>query len=314
MLVNKLRGDGQFLRKDYVETQTGAVFSVLCDGVENAQVLAWLRYIRAEEGLAKVSTDAALREMEAEELDAPGWAQWCRKLDARIWAIPVESILHHYRPEDWESSRRTATGGERYFAAARQVVDFLALPCGEFGFSGSLCLGACHAKSDLDLVVYGKQLFGHVQARVSKLPAEKRPNESQWLEFYRGRDPETPFEEYLRHEIRKANKFTWDGIRVDVTCLDVLPQPVLASGRKLGRVTLDAVVADDTHAFNCPALLGIDHRDAEYVLITTPTYAGQAMQGERIEVRGWLEECAGFRRILVGTSREAQGEYIRVLD
>jgi len=47
----------------------------------------------------------------------------------------------------------------------------------------------------------------------------------------------------------------------------------------------------------------------------TATYTGQAEQGERIEVAGQLEVSnTGLVRILVGSSREAEGEYIKVLE
>jgi uncharacterized protein len=45
----------------------------------------------------------------------------------------------------------------------------------------------------------------------------------------------------------------------------------------------------------------------------TPTYAGQAAAGEMIEASGWLEaDTKGTLRLVVGTSRESPGEWIRV--
>jgi len=48
------------------------------------------------------------------------------------------------------------------------------------------------------------------------------------------------------------------------------------------------------------------------VVSFTPTYAGQAVVGETIEASGWLEvDSVGARRVVVGTSREGRGEWIR---
>jgi len=46
----------------------------------------------------------------------------------------------------------------------------------------------------------------------------------------------------------------------------------------------------------------------------TQTYAGQAWPGEVVEVAGVVEETgSNRRRIVVGSSREAPGEYIKVI-
>ena len=43
-------------------------------------------------------------------------------------------------------------------------------------------------------------------------------------------------------------------------------------------------------------------------------YIGQAKKGEKIEAAGFIEEDKdGVRRLLVGTSREAEEEYIRIV-
>ena len=47
----------------------------------------------------------------------------------------------------------------------------------------------------------------------------------------------------------------------------------------------------------------------------THTYAGQAVAGERILVKGKLEKVTGKKtvhRLIVGTTRESVGEYIKL--
>lgn len=73
-------------------------------------------------------------------------------------------------------------------------------------------------------------------------------------------------------------------------------------------------MTEDTFAFDSPARYGIDHPDVSEIVCCTPTYVGQARRGEVIQAAGWLEETSrGTRRLIVGTSREAPGEYVRVL-
>ena len=65
-------------------------------------------------------------------------------------------------------------------------------------------------------------------------------------------------------------------------------------------------------AFDHPARYRVRHAAVSEVVSFTPTYAGQAVAGELIEASGWLEDdSAGARRLVVGTSREAGGEYVR---
>jgi predicted nucleotidyltransferase len=49
------------------------------------------------------------------------------------------------------------------------------------------------------------------------------------------------------------------------------------------------------------------------VLSYTHTYAGQALVRERIEARGMVEMVGDMKRLVVGTTREPKGEWIRSL-
>jgi len=74
-------------------------------------------------------------------------------------------------------------------------------------------------------------------------------------------------------------------------------------------------IVDDTYAFDYPAVYQIDHETIGAIVCFTATYAGQAVTGEIVEVSGMLEEAElGVRHIVVGSSREAHGEHIRVVD
>ncbi len=49
------------------------------------------------------------------------------------------------------------------------------------------------------------------------------------------------------------------------------------------------------------------------MLSYTHTYAGQALVGERIKARGMVEALGNIKRLVVGTTREPKGEWIRSL-
>jgi len=62
-----------------------------------------------------------------------------------------------------------------------------------------------------------------------------------------------------------------------------------------------------------PATYLIDHEEISRVLSFTHTYSGQALDGERIQAKGVCEVHGDEQWLIVGTSREARGEYIRSL-
>jgi predicted nucleotidyltransferase len=72
-------------------------------------------------------------------------------------------------------------------------------------------------------------------------------------------------------------------------------------------------VVDDAAAYDYPARYRVDDPEVGEILVFTHTYVGQAVRGEAIEAAGQLEEEASGRlRLVIGSSREAPGEYLRV--
>jgi len=80
-----------------------------------------------------------------------------------------------------------------------------------------------------------------------------------------------------------------------------------------GRRKVEGAALEAEFAFDSPAVFEIDHPEIPEILCYTHTYAGQALGGERIEACGVVEETDAGRRLVVGTTREARGEWIRSL-
>ena len=73
-------------------------------------------------------------------------------------------------------------------------------------------------------------------------------------------------------------------------------------------------MTNDTYAYDFPSRYIIDHEIINEVVSYTATYTGQARKGEKIEASGFIEQGNdGKNRLLVGTSREANNEYIRII-
>jgi len=72
-------------------------------------------------------------------------------------------------------------------------------------------------------------------------------------------------------------------------------------------------VRDATLSFDNPAIYEVGHEEIKRVLSFTHTYSGQALAGETIEAQGVCEEHGDELWLVVGTTREARGEFIRSL-
>jgi len=84
--------------------------------------------------------------------------------------------------------------------------------------------------------------------------------------------------------------------------------------QKIGPINLQCQVIDDTYGFDYPAEFKIDHEHIDSIISFTATYTGQALRGETVQVSGMLEQSSqGRKRIIVGSSREARGEFIKVV-
>jgi hypothetical protein len=73
---------------------------------------------------------------------------------------------------------------------------------------------------------------------------------------------------------------------------------------------IEAKVTDASLAFDSPAVYEVEHESVSRVLSFTHTYSGQALAGETIEACGMCEQHGNERWLVVGTTREARGEYI----
>jgi hypothetical protein len=84
----------------------------------------------------------------------------------------------------------------------------------------------------------------------------------------------------------------------------------MGRGKVLGKIEIEAQVTDASLAFDSPAVYEVEHKSVRRVLSFTHTYSGQALEGETMEACGICEQHGDELWLVVGTTREARGEYI----
>ena len=197
----------------------------------------------------------------------------------------------------------------------QKMIEIFHLPEGTLGCTGSLLCGLENENSDIDMVVYGKHWFAAQNLVRQGIRAGKIEGLSpaMWRKVYEKRKPEIPYDQFVIHEERKYNRGQIEGTYFDILytrSYDEIGSAPAGKGTVLGRQTITAKVKDASLAFDNPAIYEVGHESVSRVLSFTHTYSGQALAGETIEACGVLEQHGDERWLIIGTTREARGEYI----
>ncbi len=306
-----------FLPKAFIETVEGLLFAIVAEGLENGKVRCFLRYVQNENGTwRKVQTD------EANELLAtryPDYLFHSTEFDADLHAVSVENITKHHQPKQRLKQLLDNLSHdeiEKDCVNLCQLFDQTDIDLNQFGVTGSLLIGQQKNSSDIDLVCYNIDTFQQCRNVVQNLIQQKlltALNENDWCESYARRDCDLSFNDYVWHEKRKFNKGLINGRKFDLSLVETnkIDKTIY---QKHGVITIQTKVEDDSRAFCYPAEFKISHPKIKTVVCFTATYVGQAQNGEIIEISGQLEQDEyGNQRLIVGSNREARGEYIKVL-
>ena len=285
--------------------------------IEHGKVLCFLRYIKAKSSWKKVATESANAYLKQHH---PDYLHYSPVLDAQLHAVALNRIVKHHRPKQrlqqlMQASRHDAV--ERDLFRLCQLLQQGGLDLMHTGITGSILIGVQQQSSDIDLVCYGRAVFHQCRAITRDLIGQgllQDLNEQDWQASYQRRSCELTYADYVWHERRKCNKAVINGRKFDLNFIDDTARTDAASYQKCGAVTLQCKIIDDSQGFDYPAEFKTDHEQFETIVSFTATYTGQAVKGEIVEVSGIVEQTQqGVKRIVVGSSREAHGEYIKVI-
>lgn len=294
--------------RDFFETRDGWIFAVA--DYDHAQGLrSLLRYVPDPQGereakgrrYRKLDFDASFEFLKKER------PEYVRDLHV----VPGDDVIRLHRPS--EVLRVVALQDERVMKIATVLAEG-GIPWEQMGITGSMLVGLQGPASDIDFVVYGpwwwkaRDIITRAKARGEIQDLDL----ATWRKIYSKRKPETGFEEFVLHEKRKGNRGMIDGTYFDLLFTrswdQIRPQ---VKGRAAGKGRIVAEVTDAEFSYDSPAIFKLDHEEVGEILCYSHTYAGQALPGEIVEAQGVLEETGEGRRLVVGTTREARGEWIR---
>jgi len=309
----------RYLPRDFVETSDGLLFAVVDRSADQETIPCFLRYCRSgARGFRKLGTQAANDLLRRE---SPKYLFHCERRDAALHGVDPADVVRHLRPRDrLQALLDSGVPADSFEALAVRVVRILAasgVETAAVGVTGSVLVGSHGPDSDIDLVLYDAATFRRARDVIATLISRgvlAALNDTAWRDAYRRRGCALTYDEFVWHEQRKLNKVLFEGTKLDFSLvLDETDAPPV-SWRKLGAVNVSTTVSGDAQAFDYPARYQVADEQITEVVAFTATYSGQARVGERIEVCGLLEQAqGGERRVVVGTDREASGQYIRVV-
>jgi uncharacterized protein len=293
--------------RDFIEDQDGWLYAVSTYD-NDFRVGCVLRYVPEADGARVNAAGRRFTKYDFEE----AYALIAREKPAYaglLHQIPFSDVKQVLKP-DIEIGRIAAA-----HPRVKRLVDLFALPPGTVGCTGSLLCGLENESSDIDMVVYGRHWFT-AQALVRQGIRDGKIeglSEDMWRKVYEKRKPEISYDQFVLHERRKWNRGQIEGTYFDILytrSYDEIKSAPSGRGEVVGRMTIEAKVTDAALAFDNPAVYEVEHESVSRVLSFTHTYSGQALAGETIEAKGVLEQHRDELWLIVGTTREARGEYI----
>jgi uncharacterized protein len=310
------------LAKDFIETAEGLCFAVVQNGAEvhgdEGKVLCFLRYVKGnDKQWHKVATAQANAYLKTHH---PEYLHYSVVLDAQIHAVAVDKIVIHHQPRQRLQQVLDKPRPDKVEQDLRGLCLLFqqnGLDLSQAGVTGSILIGAQKQDSDIDLVFYDRDTFHKVRAITADLIGKQQLGElgdKDWQEAYSRRSCTLTLEEYIWHERRKFNKGLINGRKFDLNFVDEKVYSKSVSYHKLGAITVQCKITEDKYGFDYPALYSINYENISTAVCFIATYTGQARVGETVEISGLLEQTEdGSKRVVVGSSREAPGEYIKVV-
>jgi predicted nucleotidyltransferase len=293
--------------RDFIEDADGWLYAV--SAYDNSEKIGCvLRYVPDKQGERMNPSGTRYKKFDFEEAYA-FIALHNPQYTDNIQRIPHKDVKRILKP-DVEISCIA-----RDHPHVQTLLDLFRLPEGTIGCTGSLLCGLENKSSDIDMVVYGEHWFtaqelvrqGILEGKVEELSRE------MWHKVYEKRRPEIPYDQFVLHEQRKWNRGQIEGTYFDIlytrSYKDLKSAPT-GKGKITGRKVIEAIVTDSSRAFDSPAVYEVEHEAVSRVLSFTHTYSGQALAGEKIEACGVCERHGNEVWLVVGTTREARGEYI----
>ncbi|MCC7564253.1 MAG: nucleotidyltransferase domain-containing protein [Methanobacterium sp.] len=330
--------------RDFIHTQDDLFFATTTYLHPKDRILSFLRYIPDPDG------DRSLNGSRYSKVDSkqaydflndsfPEYLFDCEVTGVEMMGVPAGKVKEILSPVERLKEIMNHPSPDELLLKVIKVANVFQEEAGidqkHLGISGSVLPGLYDPQvSDIDFVVYGlknhkkaMETFEYMKNDVNS--DLKRIADDYWAKLYEKRikDSTLSYDEFRWYEERKNNRGVVDGTLFDILATKEWDEIQGTFGEDTyepcGTVKIEATVSDALAAFDNPAVYQVEDVNIlegpkvpiNEVASYTHTYSGQARDGEIITARGKLEKVMGrttYYRLIVGTTRESLGEYIKL--
>jgi predicted nucleotidyltransferase len=329
--------------RDFIYTTDDLFFATTTYLHPNDRILSFLRYIPDLNGDRSLNSKKYIKVDSKKAYDFlgtnyPDYLFDCDITGVQMMGVPSGKIEKILQPterlnEIMESEERNSLL-EKVVKLAETFHDHTGLSYNKMGVSGSILPGLYKENaSDIDFVIYGLKNHRMIMKSFAEIKENngvlKSVGEDYWQKLYKKRivDSSLSYDEFRWYESRKHNRGLLDGTLFDILQTRDWDEISGIYGQTryspMGTIEIECTVSDAIAAYDNPAVYKVEDvtvLDGPEVPIKevasyTHTYSGQAVEGERIVAKGKLEKVMNETtsyRLIVGTTRESIGEYIKL--
>lgn len=341
-----------FRDRDYLETVEGLYFTVLGNLHPPGRAIAYLKYAPSPGGRwgrPPRLFDRPIKEYTVHNVKSmleflrkryPIYLYRIESFNVEFSAVPIGRVKAHYKPEDKLLELLASKERDGLQEKAVKLATLLSKESGvdlkSFGVTGSILIGLHNLKfSDVDLVVYGREEGLAVKEALRALLAEGRKVRrfpkgyvERWHGSRRRLYPLT-LKETLRLFERVWNRGEFLGTPFSI-------HPVKVEAERYGEevyspvgiIEAEGEVVDSKESIFMPAKYKVsfppiefrgEKYEVEEVVSYEGLYSGLVEPGERVSVRGKLEEVRNVKesrsyfRVVVGSPEAGGNDYIKPL-
>ncbi len=332
--------------RDFIHTSDDMFFATTTYLHPEDRIISFLRYIPDEEGdrylndtrYSKVDSKQAYDFLEK---NYPEYLFDCEITNVQMMGVPINKVETILKPTERLNEIRNSQSRDSLLEKVVKLAGIFHKNAGisydKMGISGSILPNLYNpSSSDIDFVIYGLENHKNAMRTFKTLKDNessslKSIGEEYWKKLYEKRikDSSLTYNEFRWYENRKNNRGVIDGTLFDLLQTRDWDEITGTYGtvryEPLGMAKIECTVKDSLAAFDNPALYKVEdvkiiegpNVPIEEVASYTHTYSGQAKNNERVAVRGKLERVIGKTvsyRVIVGTTRESIGEYIKLVN
>ncbi len=311
---------------DLIKAKSGVIFDVKGLVHPQRRIVAFPRFIPSPQGTRRSSRElygkvySLSERFRFLEQNMPDLIVHDPVFDETLCELPISAIVKHYEPVEKLRLLRTSKDLGNLERKAVQLAEKLketaGIPWTAIGISGSVLVGLCTAKSDIDPVVYGaencRRAYAALEALLQDNTSGFKPynrEELRALFDFRSKDTYMSFEDFARVETRKAFQGMYVGtdyfIRFVKDWNEVAEQYGDIYYKNSGYAKITATIADASEALFTPCtykLKGVQVVDGAKLepILEIVSFRGrfceQARKGEVVTAQGKIEHVMDKRR------------------